>query len=335
MPPYRLIGGNASPYSQKLRAIMRYRRIPHIWVQRSPALQEQLRDVRPMLVPILEYPDGTMRTDSTPLALDLEERHPDARLIQPDDPALAFLSHLIEDMADEWLTKCMFHYRFAYPEGQSYGPHWVIDDGRPELTTEDDFQAAREAFLARQTSRMAMVGCTPENAPVIEASYKRVLGILEGSVRRDGYLFGTRPSLADFGIFGQLKTLATDPTPMAIMRADAPHTEHWLRRLDDASGVEGKWRGLDALSPAVTEWLRMAGDTYLPFLLANSDAANADEQSFTLEINGQPYTQDVFRYQIKCLRWLQSHFAGLGAESQAAIRPLLAETGGLKALQGD
>jgi len=117
MTQYRLIGGNASPYSQNLRGIMRYRRIPHIWVLRTQALREQLSDVQPMLVPILEYPDGTRRTDSTPLALDLEERHPEARRIQPDTPALAFLSHLIEDMADEWLTKCMFHYRFAYPEG--------------------------------------------------------------------------------------------------------------------------------------------------------------------------------------------------------------------------
>ena len=333
MSTYRLIGGNASPYSQKLRAIMRYRRIPHIWVLRTLAIREQLSDVRPMLVPILEYPDGTRRTDSTPLALDLEERHPEGRRIQPDTPALAFLSHLIEDMADEWLTKCMFHYRFAYAEGQAYGPHWVIDDQRPDLASEVEFEAARAAFLARQSGRMPMVGCTPENAPVIEATYHRVLAILESSVRRDGYLFGSRPSLADFGIYGQLKTLATDPTPMAIMRDEAPHTEHWLRRLDDASGVEGEWRSLDALSPAVTELLQMAGDTYLPFLVANARAGDAGEQSFSLELNGQRYAQDVFRYQIKSLRWLQSHFAGLDAENQAAIRPLLSETRCLQALE--
>lgn len=332
MTQYRLIGGNASPYSQKLRAILRYRRIPHIWVLRTQALREQLADVRPMLVPILEYPDGERRTDSTPLALDLEERHPERR-IQPDDPALAFLSHLIEDMADEWLTKCMFHYRFAYPEGQAYGPHWVIDDQRPDLADEADFNDAKAAFLARQTGRMPLVGCTPENAPVIEASYRRVLEIMESSVRRDGYLFGDRPSLADFGIYGQFKTLATDPTPMAIMRDKAPHTEHWLRRLDDASGVEGAWRSLDDLSPAVTDLLKMAGDTYLPFLLANAKAGDAGEQSFTLALGGQSYGQDVFRYQIKCLRWLQSHFAVLDADAQAAIRPLLRDTGCLEALE--
>lgn len=333
METYRIIGGNASPYTSKLRAIFRYRRIPHVFVMRSKELRDQLTDVRPMLVPILEYPDGTRRTDSTPLALDMEERYPNQRSIIPDDAGLAFLSHLIEDMADEWMTKCMFHYRFAYPEGRVYGPQWVIDDSRPDLPEEADFQDACAQFLARQSGRMPLVGCTPENAPVIEESYRRVLAILEANVRRDGYLFGTRPSLADFGLFGQLKTLATDPTPMAIMRAEAPHTEHWIRRLDDASGVEGEWRGLDALSPAVVDLLRMAGEVYLPFLHANRDAAEAGDETFSMLLMGKPYAQGVFRYQLKCLSWLQFAFAGLDLEAQAAIRPLLADTGCLPYLE--
>ncbi len=335
METYRVIGGNGSPYSMKMRAIFRYRRIPHIWVMRTPDVRESLRDVKPMLIPVVEYPDGSHRTDSTPIALDLEARIRNGRSIQPDHPGLAFLSHLIEDMADEWLTKCMFHYRFAYEESRRYGPHWAIDDSRPDLTEEADFQAARAAFLQRQSGRMAMVGCTPENAPLIEATYHRVLAILEANVRRDGFLFGSRPSLADFGLFGQLKTLATDPAPLAVMRAEAPHTEHWVRRLDDASGVEGEWRDLADLSPAVVELLKMAGEIYLPFLAANMAAAKAGADKVSLEIDSKPYSQNVFRYQAKCLFWLREHYQGLDAASRDAIEPILGEAGCLPVLETD
>ncbi|MGY9058131.1 MAG: glutathione S-transferase C-terminal domain-containing protein [Alphaproteobacteria bacterium] len=80
------------------------------------------------------------------------------------------------------------------------------------------------------------MGATPENAPVIKESYWRVLRALDGHVRLNRYLFGSRPSLADFGWFGMLKTLATDTTPMMEMREAVPMVEHWARQVDDISG---------------------------------------------------------------------------------------------------
>ncbi len=312
MDRYRVIGANGSPYSMKLRAIMRYRRLPFDWVLRSPADREKTEGrIKVSMVPILHIPaDDTYHIDSTPIAYELERRHPE-RSILPPDPGLAFLCHLVEDMADEWLTKAMFLYRWEKPVDQQYSARWIIADSRPGLEGQA-FEDAVQAICDRQVGRMALVGCTPENAPVIKESYWRILHALAPYVRTDRYLFGSRPSLADFGLFGQLKTLATDTTPMLEMRNAVPMVEHWVRQLDDTSGVEGDWiGGADDLPGPTIELLRLGGEIYLPFLLANAKAIAAGEDRFEMELLGKPYGQTPFPYQVKCFAWLREEFAAL------------------------
>ena len=333
--PYRLVGSNGSPYSVKLRAILRYRRLPFVWELRTERNRAELAGLRPPLIPILQYPeDGSFHVDTTPVAEDLEKRHPGQRSILPDDPAHAFFSHLIEDMADEWLTKAMFHYRWACDADVRYAGRWIADDFFPDRTGEAREAAARD-FAKRQIERMPLVGCTPENAPVIEESYRRVLAALEPHVGAYRFLFGARPSLADFGLFGQLRTLATDPTPLAIMRAEAQRTESWVRQLDDASGVEGEWIGAgDPLPEAVGALLRLCGEAYLPFLAANAGAAARGEDEFEVELAGRPFRQGVFRYQVKCLAVLRRRLGGLEGEARRRVRGALEEAGGWEVLAG-
>ena len=211
---YRLIGSNGSPYSRKLRAILRYRRLPFVWELRTERNAAELAEVRPPLVPVLRYPeDGSFHVDTTPLACDLESRHPGHRSIMPADPAHAFLSHLIEDMADEWLTKAMFHYAGpASPTSTTRAPGSRMTSFRIRAGAKNGGRRPGR-FAERQIGRMPLVGCTPENAPVIEESYHRIIAALDPHVGAYQFLFGTRPALGDFGLFGQLVVLATDPTP--------------------------------------------------------------------------------------------------------------------------
>ena len=124
---YRLIGSTASPYAIKLRALLRYRRIPFDWVIMTKALRKATEHLRPNLIPVLQYPDGTYRGETTTLAYDLESRHKERSII-PDDKAVAFICDLLEDLADEWAVKPLFLYRWWDPEDQAYVSRWAGEE---------------------------------------------------------------------------------------------------------------------------------------------------------------------------------------------------------------
>ena len=269
---YVLHGFNPSPYSVKMRAIMRYRRIPFIWKALGNPRDEAVAAGLPPVIPVLRFADGRMMNDSTPLAYALEREHPGERSIIPDDQALAYLSDLLEDFGDEWVTKMMFHYRWYYAADREFAQTWIITSRDPVMPA-DVRRAGMKAFNDRQVGRMALVGCTEQNRPIIEDSYRFVLDTLDRHVRTIPFLFGSRPSLADFGLYGQLQILSVDPTPMAEMRARAADVYCWLLRLDDASGIEGEWLDGGATLPeTLLALLKHCGETYLPFLAANMQA---------------------------------------------------------------
>jgi glutathione S-transferase len=330
---YRLIGSTASPYAIKLRALLRYRRIPFDWVIMTKALRKATEHLRPNLIPVLQYPDGTYRGETTALAYDLESRHKERPVI-PDDKAVAFICDLLEDLADEWAVKPLFLYRWWDPEDQAYVSRWA---GEEWSVSEAETGSAEEIeqFRQRQISRMVILGATAENKPLLEESYLRILAAFEPHVGMSNYLFGSRPSLADFAWFGQLSEMATDPTPMRIMRAKAPFTDHWVRRLDDASGVEGEWYPREqALGGMVEALLRIAGELYLPFLVANAEAFAKGLERLEMNVWGLPYALAPFKYQVKCLQQLRDKFSALDENNRAALRPVLERTGCWRHLAG-
>jgi glutathione S-transferase len=333
MSAYTIYGGLGSPYSMKMRAILRYRRLPYVWRQMEMGDDKVFKNVKAPVIPVIRYPDESWHNDSTPMIFDLEMCEA-GRSIVPDDPGQAFLAFLLEDFADEWGTKAMFHYRWYRERDQKQMSEWLAFDrlkGRGRKTVLD----AAEIFRKRQVGRMAIVGCTPENAAAIEESADRILALFEAHVTEEAYLFGTRPSLADFGWMGQLSQLATDPTPQEMMRAKYPFTYRWLANLDDASGVEGAWRPADApLPPAVTGLLKLAGAVYFPFLLANAEAVETGKETFSVTLLGRPYAQGAFKYQARCLAELRAAYARLAPDVRAQIDPILSESGCLAALKG-
>jgi glutathione S-transferase len=326
----RIVGAPGSPYSRKLRAVLRYRRIPHVWVQAGSAQAKALPRPRVELLPQLVFPGAKEAlTDSSPLIRRLETTHA-GRSVIPDDPALAFLDALLEDYADEWLTKPMFHYRWAYAadvaQAAAILPRWRRTDA-----PESEALELGKLFAARQIGRLGVVGSNARTGPVIEASYRRLLERLDARLREAPFVFGARPAAADFGLYGQLTQLAAfDPTPRALALELAPRVVAWVDLVEELSGLEprdGDWLPREAASPALRALYGEVGRVYAPFLLANADAVTRGAETLKCSIDGQPYEQRPFAYQAKCLHWLREGYAALAPADRAWVDGFLAGSG--------
>jgi glutathione S-transferase len=331
--PLTIVGMPGSPYSRKLRAVLRYRRLPHVWVHRgSPEARGLPRppvELLPQLV--LRGPGGALEAavDSTPLIRRLEALAPE-RSVLPPDPALRLLDALLEDYADEWLTKAMFHYRWAFApdvaKASAILPRWSRTD-RPEA----EAASLGRAFAERQVGRLAVVGSSPATAPVIEDSYRRLLGLLDAHLEQSRFVFGGRPAASDFALYGQLTQLAGfDPTAAGIALATAPRVVAWVDVVEDLSGLEPRdedWTARDALPATLRALLEEVGGVYAPFLLANADTVARGAARVECAIDGQPWVQAPFPYQAKCLLALRQARAALAPADRDAADALLRGTG--------
>jgi glutathione S-transferase len=335
--PLTLCGAFSSPYSLKMRAVLRYRQIPFTWVLRN----SQWDDLPPApvpIIPVLAFPDDEggyreVMCDSSPQITRLEADYPDRSLV-PNDPALAFIDFLIEDFADEWVTKMMYHYRWAYdPDIEKAGRLLPLDQN---LQLPDEHATKLHDYvIERQVSRRGLVGSTEANQPIIEDSYVRVLKILQRQLGQHHFMLGDRPGRGDFALYGQLKPMLWwDPTPMAMAVQHAPKAVNWIERVDDLSwwpdpdGDSGDgWLSIDDLGPAVHDLLREAGRCYAPFMIANAAALESGADEMVCEIDGQEYRQGPFKYQGKCLGWLRDEYTALDATSRHKVDSVLAGTG--------
>ena len=272
--PIVLAGHYVSPYTRKMRAVLRYRRIPFTWMLRNSKWDDLPAPPVP-IIPVIAYPneDGDgyddVTVDSSPQIMRLEGEY-SGRSVVPDDPALAFIDALIEDFGDEWVTKMMYHYRWAY-EADIAKAGKLLPLGSDLQLDSDRAQQSYDFITQRQISRRALVGSTDWNTPLIEDSYRRVLQIMQNRFARGDFMLGDRPGRGDFAIYGQLTQLVQfDPTSMAVAVDVAPKVVHWVDRMDDlswlpvdeagsdADSANGEWSALDELDPATHELLELS-----------------------------------------------------------------------------
>ena len=326
-----VLGVPASPYTRKMLALMRYRQIPYraIWGSHMD-LPKGLPSPKVKLLPTIYLNTAAGKealVDSTPIIDLLEELYKN-RAVRPSDEVLRFLDLLIEDFADEWLTKAMFHYRWNFSEdAKNAGP--LIAYGQNMQFDSASAKSMADAFAQRQISRLSLVGSNQVTAPVIEGSFQRLIGILDRIIESQGFILGTQPASADFAIFGQLTQLGIiDPTSAQLLVKASPRLRAWLDRVEDLSGHIGSgWIKRNLVVNHVGELLNEIGRTYAPFLIANARAFAEGKTELEATIDDQRWAQPVFPYQVKCLQALQQERQKMSKYGQETLKEILASTG--------
>jgi glutathione S-transferase len=342
--PLRLIGATASPYSLKMITLMRYRHIHYSVTWGMPeVVLEKMGIEKPKMVflPTFLFEDDAGKPvatcDSSPIIRRLETMY-GGRSVIPQDPALAFIDYLIEDFADEWVTKYMFHYRW-YPEEDADNAGTLLPFCADISLSDAQAAEFKAIFTSRQISRLSYVGSNDITAPVIEASYRRFLQAMEKHLSRQPYMLGHRPGAGDFGLLGQLTQLiGVDPSPRRIAHQLSPRTVAWVNIMQDLSGVNPKdsdWTRLEDQPDTLKELLAEVGRVYAPALLANAAAVQAGEKTWSTEIDGERWEQRAFPYQAKCLVWINEAYRALGDQDRARVDKILEGTACETMLQGD
>jgi len=333
--PIKLVGNNGSPYTQKMVAFLRYKRIPYkiIWGDPREYLdQQKIEKPRPVLHPTFLFENSDKKvvavTDSTPIIRHIESSFIGRSSI-PSNPVLRFLNYLLEDYGDEWGTKFMFHYRWYDDKDIENAGTLLPLYANTTLTNEELIQKKGE-ISKRQLGRVWVVGSNQKTAPLIDQSFKKVISILEDHFINYPFLLGFRPSSSDFSFFGQLSQLVGfDPTPRSIIQNSSMRTVAWVGKTADLSGLEPNnedWISDSKLPKTLKSIFIEIGKTYVPTMLKNEDAFNNGQDKWNAEILDCEWEQRTFPYQVKCLNWVREEFETLSTDEQQKVIHLLKET---------
>lgn len=326
---YVIYGSEYSPFSVKLRSYFRYKNIAHEWRPRTHKnLPEFQKLAKLPLIPLVVGPNEEVLQDSTPIMDLMESRYPEIS-IKPENAELSYLSYLLEDYGDEWVNKPMFHYRWWNDVDQI-----EIASGLANSTLPDGNPDAKEQLAAqirtRMVPRLRFVGSHESTKEIIEQSLETLLILLERHLLSRPYIFGGRPSFADFGIWGQLYSCMLQPTTKNMITTNYSEIGSWIERMLDPVDL-GDWEDWSKLSSTLEPLLeKEVGGLYLPWSVANAKGVINEETEFTVELPGGPFNQQIAKYSARSLMALKDRLRKSGKNKR--LEEILLKTNCLSAL---
>lgn len=277
--PFRIYGMHQSYFTRKLTGYLDYKGLPWRYRRIPASASEPQAAGWPGGIPALRTPDEEYMWDSSAVIHYLEQVSPEPSVL-PADAVARFLCYVIEDVSDEWLYRPAVGTRWNFEENTQVGGWDLARDMTVGLPLSCD--QGREMAAAHVRASCPPLGVTPENiaswVDEVLRPWQRAAGAL---LEQRPYLFGGRPSLADFALFGgNAAHFANDPVCRRWTEADAPavvrHTHRLLQPEDETFGA---WSDPDDVPAALIALLADLGRLYLPWV-ARATVDGAAELAF-------------------------------------------------------
>jgi len=337
---YGLIGTEASQFTAKARSHLRWKGVDF---NEIPATPEVYRDIiEPRIgfatIPILLTPDGQTIQDTADI-FDHIERVETGPSAIPPGTTQTLVARLMELYADEWLVIPAMHYRWSYSEP------WILEElGRiasPQGSREEKIRIG-QITAERIKASAPKLGVTEETGSGIEAHYEGFLADFSAHLRRTPFLFGTRPSLGDFALFGPLYApLYRDPVLGEQMKRLAPLVVDWIERILAMVPQSGDFLPQDDVPEMLHPLLKRQMNEQLPVLIDSAaklgDWAAAQPQGARVPrglgmhefaIGGRRGERTVMPFSLWRLQRVLDHYNSLSGADRVRADRLLEAIGG-------
>ena len=248
-------------------------------------------------IPVVMSPAGDPLWDSTAVIEHLDAATDASRRVIPAHPTLAFLAYLLDDFSDEWFYRPAVGSRWSY-EANTVAAGWQIAE---ELATANGYPAAtvREMVVGVMKGSLLKLGVTVDNidawmTEVVVAWFQK----LNAHFAETGYLFGERPSIADFAVFGANEAhFVGDPYCRDLADEHGPEVvKHTTRLLMPQKHEFGPWVDTAAIPDTLIAVLAEAGRHYLPWVAEAAETGSAQVEfaaGATANIEATPFLRQA------------------------------------------
>ncbi len=311
------------------------------------------------LVPFLFGDDGSNLFDSSSIAQWLDEHHgTGSRRLIPSHPSCELITRLIDDHFDEFGLYVAHHQRWVTSAKDNDAGRRVADEFAKPLP-----RAARrlfgEWFARRQVRRLPYLfsvapkgyrvdGLAPELTPpsrpgfpethtLLNDAFVRSLQLVEAVLQERPFLFGSRFTLADASVYGQLGMNTSDPSAERMIAERAPTLRAWLETLHQGGahalgdGDEPTPAAFSALEPLLEEIVGIhaplmdqnerAYESYVALgqTRFNEAAFHRGEALYDGELLGHPFRSVAKTFQVKTWRNLKARYRSLQPAHRAML----------------